>query len=244
MRVPRIHIDSPLTVFTTVELDAEASHYLSRVLRLAAGAGCRLFNSRDGEFGATIQSISRKSVLVTLGESIRCEGNPELPIHLGLGLSRGERMDYAIQKATEMGAGEITPLFTERCEVRLDESRADKRLSHWQKVAISACEQCGRTSVPLIHPPVSLDTWLAGSHPGIGIVLDHRNSGRLQDESVTPSAVSVLIGPEGGLTAEEVAQATAKTFLPVQIGPRILRTETAPVVALTLVQLLWGDLRN
>ncbi len=170
------------------------------------------------------------------------EGPHESPLrtHLGQALSRGERMDWAIQKAVELGVSEITPLFTERCEVKLQGERADKRQAHWQQIAVSACEQCGRSSVPVIHPPMALHDWLSALQVDVRLVLHHRTEQDLQSLPA-PESAALLIGPEGGLSAGEIAQAEQAGFHAARFGPRVLRTETAPVVALTMLQHLWGD---
>jgi 16S rRNA (uracil1498-N3)-methyltransferase len=176
---------------------------------------------------------------VQLTESVARLTDSALPVHIGLGLSRGERMDYAIQKATELGVHSVTPLFTEHSEVRLSSERADKRSIHWQKVAVSASEQCGRCTVPEVHNPLELAEWVKQVPAGQGFLLDH--SGETGFKGNAPEQVFLLIGPEGGISATEKALALAAGFNCVRLGPRILRTETAPVVALTALQLQWGD---
>ncbi len=159
MRLSRFFIDAPLSLGQHPLPDASA-HYISRVLRLSAGSAVQLFDGSGSEFRGELLEVGKKSVTVELHE--RLTGMPESPlqIHLGQGLSRGERMDWAIQKATELGVTQITPIISERCEVRLNDERADKRLAHWRQIAISACEQCGRSVLPVIHPPMSLRDWL------------------------------------------------------------------------------------
>ena len=149
-------------------------------------------------------------------------------------------MDYAVQKATEMGVTEITPLFSERCEVKLDPKRLAKRLAHWHQIAISACEQSGRCDVPVIHAPQQLDSWLAAVKADCKLTLHPHNTVALQDIP-TPVSCALLIGPEGGLTENEVDAARQQDFLAICLGPRILRTETAPIASLALLQHLWGD---
>ena len=148
-------------------------------------------------------------------------------------------MDWAIQKATELGVGEITPIVSERCEVRLKDERADKRLAHWRQVAISACEQCGRSVLPLIHPPLTLAEWQTHVQAELKLVL-HPVAAPLESHA-RPQSLAFLIGPEGGLSEAEVEQARAAGFHAARLGPRVLRTETAPVVALAVAQQLWGD---
>ena len=151
-------------------------------------------------------------------------------------------MDYAVQKAVEMGVSEIVPLTTERCDVKLKGDREDKRLRHWQQVAISAAEQCGRARVPDIQPVMTVQQWLEHARAcDLRLVLHHRTE-RSLNTLEKPSSIALMIGPEGGLTAEEIALAEDNGFLPVALGPRVLRTETAPVAAIALCQWLWGDI--
>ena len=238
MRLSRFFIDAPLSLGSH-ELPEAQAHYIGRVLRLNAGAAVQLFDGSGIEFIGEITEVDKKQVRVALSEQIA--GQPESPlrIHLGQGLSRGERMDWAIQKATELGVSEITPIVSERCEVRLKDERADKRLAHWRQIAISACEQSGRSSVPMIQPPMALTDWLQQSSAELKLVL-HPVAQALSSHN-KPASLAFLIGPEGGLNDSEVAQAQAAGFLAARLGPRVLRTETAPVVALSIAQQLWGD---
>ena len=238
MRLSRFFIDAPLSLGSH-ELPEAQAHYISRVLRLNAGAAVQLFDGSGVEYLGEITEVGKKLVRVELCEQIA--GQPESPlrIHLGQGLSRGERMDWAIQKATELGVSEITPIVSERCEVRLKDERADKRLAHWRQIAISACEQSGRSSVPMIHPPMALTDWLQQSSAELKLVL-HPVAQALSSHN-KPASLAFLIGPEGGLNDSEVTQAQAAGFLAARLGPRVLRTETAPVVALSIAQQLWGD---
>ena len=238
MSLPRFYVDAELAL-GTVHLPEATSHYLSRVLRLAVGAQIQLFDGSGDEYLSEITAISKKVVSVELTEQVAGLPNSSLVIHLGQGLSRGERMDWAIQKATELGVTEITPLFTERCEVRLNDERAEKRLAHWRQIAISACEQCGRSRLPVIHPPKLVTEWIQALQADLKLVL-HPVAQPLTAHQ-PPNSLAFLIGPEGGLTEAEVAQAADAGFLPARLGPRVLRTETAPVVALSVAQQLWGD---
>ena len=241
MRIPRIYTSTSLADAALIELDTDSSHYISKVLRLREGGQLSVFNPDDGEYAAQVSTISRQSVQLQLGTAIACQSDPRLRILLGLGMSRGERMDYAIQKATELGVSGITPLFTDRCEVKLGEDRADKRLAHWSGVARSASEQSGRCTIPIIERPIKIADWLSQSHCDASFVLDHRGHNGFPALSLAPQSVTLLIGPEGGLSDLEIDLATRSGFQQVRIGPRVLRTETAPVVALSLVQSLWGD---
>ncbi|EMD98410.1 MULTISPECIES: 16S rRNA (uracil(1498)-N(3))-methyltransferase [Stutzerimonas stutzeri subgroup] len=237
MRLSRFFIDALLSLGRHPLPEASA-HYISRVLRLSAGSAVQLFDGSGSEFRGELLEVGKKSVIVELHE--RVTGMPESPlrIHLGQGLSRGERMDWAIQKATELGVTQITPIVSERCEVRLSDERADKRLAHWRQIAISACEQCGRSVLPVIHSPVSLRDWLP-VEADLKLVL-HPVAEPLTSHA-RPQTLAFLIGPEGGLSESEVEQAANQGFQPARLGPRVLRTETAPVVALSVAQQLWGD---
>ncbi|MFJ7144893.1 16S rRNA (uracil(1498)-N(3))-methyltransferase [Pseudomonas protegens] len=238
MRLSRFFIDAPLSLGEH-ELPEAQAHYIGRVLRMAEGDALQVFDGSGMEFRGTLVEVGKKRVRVQLDESFAGQDESPLQIHLGQGLSRGERMDWAIQKATELGVGEITPIFSERCEVRLKDERADKRLLHWRQVAISACEQCGRSRVPLIHAPVLLADWIKQTQADLKLVL-HPVAQPLESHA-KPQTLAFLIGPEGGLSDAEVEQAHSAGFLPARLGPRVLRTETAPVVALAVAQQLWGD---
>lgn len=239
MRLSRLHCESDLSADALLTLTEDHAHYLGKVLRVKPGHKLLLFNGRDGEFTGEVISIGKRDLQVKLGSA--CYRQPEqlLQVHIGLGLSRGERMDYAIQKATELGVTHITPLFTEFSEVRLDCDRAVKRTAHWQQVAISASEQCGRCTVPEIFNPRPVKEWISQVPRGQGFTLDHTGTtGFVGDR---PAVVYLLIGPEGGTSDDEKQLASDAGFVMVRLGPRVLRTETAPVVALTALQLRWGD---
>ena len=238
MRLSRFFIDAPLSLGQH-ELPEAQAHYIGRVLRHAAGDAVQLFDGSGQEYLGALIEVGKKAVRVELREQLAGQAESPLRIHLGQGLSRGERMDWAIQKATELGVSEITPIVSERCEVRLKDERADKRLAHWRQVAISACEQCGRSVLPVIHASVTLAEWQAHVQAELKLVL-HPVAAPLESHA-RPHSLAFLIGPEGGLSEAEVAQAKAAGFHAARLGPRVLRTETAPVVALAVAQQLWGD---
>lgn len=238
MRLSRFFIDAPLSLGQH-ELPEAQAHYIGRVLRHAAGDAVQLFDGSGQEYRGELIEVGKKSVRVELTEQFNGLSESPLRVHLGQGLSRGERMDWAIQKATELGASEITPIVSERCEVRLKDERADKRMSHWRQVAISACEQCGRSVLPQINPPLLLADWLTQVEAELKLVL-HPVAEPLQSHA-KPDSLAFLIGPEGGLSEAEVQRAIGAGFHPARLGPRVLRTETAPVVALSVAQQLWGD---
>ncbi|WP_044871088.1 16S rRNA (uracil(1498)-N(3))-methyltransferase [Pseudomonas sp. LFM046] len=238
MRLSRFFIDAPLSLGQH-ELPEAQAHYIGRVLRLATGDAVQLFDGSGQEFLGELVDVGKKAVRVELRESFAGMAESPLRVHLGQGLSRGERMDWAIQKATELGVAEISPIVSERCEVRLKDERADKRLAHWRQVAISACEQCGRSVLPVIHSPVTLADWQRDVQADLRLVL-HPVAEPLASHA-KPGTLAFLIGPEGGLSDVEVESARSAGFHAARLGPRVLRTETAPVVALSVAQQLWGD---
>ena len=241
MRLSRVYQAQKLISGTTITLDRENAHYLGRVMRLKPGDPVNLFNSEDGEFAAKLIELGKQQALVRIGDQVENQADPKLSVHLGLGLSRGERMDYAVQKSTELGVYSITPLVTDYCEVKLNEERQKNRQAHWQRVAISACEQCGRSKVPTVDLPLTLKRWLS-DRPG-GFLLDSRADSRIADQQVGDT-INVLIGPEGGFSEQELKIARQQDYKVIRFGPRILRTETAPVAALSVLQFLYGDLAD
>ena len=242
MRIPRIFTDSPLAVGSQCQLDDNAANHVGRVLRMQAGQALLLFNGDGQDYRATLTEAGKKHVQVAVTEAAENETESSLRVVLAQTLSKGDRMDYAVQKAVEMGVSEIVPLTTERCDVKLKGDREDKRLRHWQQVAISAAEQCGRARVPDIQPVMTVQQWLEHARAcDLRLVLHHRTE-RSLNTLEKPSSIALMIGPEGGLTAEEIALAEDNGFLPVALGPRVLRTETAPVAAIALCQWLWGDI--
>jgi len=240
MRIPRIFTNQALISNTTLALAEAQSHYLSKVLRMQVGRELILFNGEGGEFNAEISGIHKKHVDVLVKNFSPENRQSYLHLELAIGVSRGERMDWVLQKATELGVTKITPLITERTEVKLNGERADKKMEHWQQIIISACEQCQRNLLPELSAPQSYSDWISQCDSELKFVLHHRdNQGFSKDKSA--KNISLLIGPEGGLDNDEIAQAVAKNFSPLTLGPRVLRTETAPVAAISLVQYLWGD---
>ena len=228
-----------------VELDAEQSRYLGKVLRARVGDRLAIFNGEGPEWPATIVRISRNSVCLALGDSVEAGTESALRIHLVQGISRGERMDFVVQKATELGVKRITPVLTEFGVVKLDADRAEKRRDHWQKIAASACEQSGRTRPPLVDSPLALKTWF-GTTPvstGTQLILKPRAAMSLAGLPAPETKVCVLIGPEGGFSDSEYDDAEVSGFSAVSLGPRVLRTESAAIAALSVLQSLWGDFR-
>lgn len=244
MRVPRIYTCSPLSEGGTTELDENAAQHVGRVLRMQPGQELLLFNGDGNDYPATITNASKKQVEVQVGAPATNATESSLDIVLGQTLSKGDRMDYAVQKAVEMGVTRIVPLTTERCDVKLKGDREEKRLRHWQSVATSAAEQCGRARVPEILPVMTLAEWFEHTADcDLRLVLHHRTEQSLGSMN-KPARVALMIGPEGGLSPEEIVAAENSGFMPVVLGPRVLRTETAPIAAMALCQWLWGDIGN
>lgn len=241
MRISRLYLPDALSEGAAVRLDEESGHYLKTVLRLKRGYELTVFNGDGSEYAATVAEAGRDGVVLAIGECRRRDAESPLLTHLGLGISRGERMDLAIQKAVELGVARITPLFTEHCVVRLDDERKSHRRLHWQKVVRNACEQCGRNRVPEVDEPVALEQWIAGRE-GLRLFFDPYGAVSLQELPPPDGAVCLLSGPEGGFAERERMLAREAGFVPVRLGPRILRTETAVLAALAAVQVLWGDL--
>lgn len=243
MRIPRIYIPSELNSHTEIELTDRARQHVIQVLRLKTGAALMVFNGNGHEYHAKLILAEKRRAIIKTTEQQTPHCESPLAIHLGLGISKGERMDYAIQKAVELGVKEITPLFTAHCVVQLDQKRTQKRLLHWQGVIQSACEQCGRTRLPQLNAPQSFSQWLEMdiSH-STALILEPSASRQLQDHTNTPSCVHLLIGPEGGFNAEEIQAAEQSGYKSLRLGPRILRTETAVVAGLSALQTRWGDL--
>lgn len=242
MRIPRFYDDQPLAADQLVELSDAVIQHVCRALRMRVGDPIILFNGDGNEYHAQLEAVEKRRASVRILNVTQPAVESPLQIHIGQSLSRGERMDYAVQKATEMGMQQMVPLFSERCEVKLNNERQDKRIRHWQQVAISACEQSGRCAVPTISAPQTLEQWIQQEDAELKLVLHHHTATPLGDFT-PPQSVALLIGPEGGLTEQEVELAQDHGFQPVAFGPRVMRTETAPVAALALLQHLWGDWR-
>lgn len=245
MRIPRIFQACPLSVGQTIILDATAAHHAIHVLRLKKDDLLTLFNGKGGEYSGKIASLSKREVSVTLQTFHEHEVESPLIIHLGQGISRGERMDFVIQKAVELGVMEITPLLTKRCTVKLSDERWAKRMTHWKAIMINACEQSGRNRIPILHSPCELQTWLnKKDQSNASFVLSHHATQNLRDIKIHPEKVRLLIGPEGGLNEQEITKACEHKFQTIALGKRILRTETATLAAMTILQSRWGDMRG
>ena len=238
----RIYTSEALVNGQQIRLDDQAFQHLVRVLRMTDGDELVLFNGDGRALAGTLCAVGKKEASVQLGDCVAEDPLPLLDLHLGQVISKGDRMDFTIQKATELGVSRITPLWSERCDVRLKGERMDKKLEHWRKVAISACEQSGRNRVPEILEPQAMTDWAPGVDSEQRLILHPHNQQPLTDGQ-RPGSVTLLVGPEGGFSELEVEQARRSGFTGLLLGPRILRTETAALAALSVLQWVWGDFR-
>jgi 16S rRNA (uracil1498-N3)-methyltransferase len=241
MRIPRIYTEQELQANAQIVLEPGPSQHLSRALRMKVGDALVLFNGSGGQYPATISAIDRKAVVVASAalEAFECES--PLRLQLGIAVSRGERMDWVMQKATELGVSCVAPLVSERTEVKLGAERGEKKLRHWQQIVAAACEQCGRNRLPQILAPQPIPGWLQDVQADLRLVL-HHTAGTTDPGSAPPRSVALLVGPEGGLSPEEIRAAEEAGFVSLQLGPRVLRTETAPLAAIAILQARWGDM--
>ncbi|MHB0982485.1 MAG: 16S rRNA (uracil(1498)-N(3))-methyltransferase [Thiobacillus sp.] len=241
MSAPRFYLDQPLAPGARFSLPPGPARHAARALRLAAGDTVILFNGLGGEYSARIERINKDEVAVSVTGFAAIERESRLRVMLAQGISSGERMDYTLQKAVELGVATIQPIAARRSVVKLAGERADKRVAHWQGVVASACEQCGRNQVPVVVPPLTLAHWLGQRQDGRLLFLSPLAEARLADLP-QPGAMDCLVaGPEGGFDADEIAALHAAGAIPVRLGPRVLRTETAALAALAAMQTLWGD---
>lgn len=239
----RIYQNVRLSMHDKILLDKTASHHLAVVLRAKVGERVTLFNGEGGEFSANIIQIHKKNVEVEIISFENRDAESPLTIHLAQGISRGEKMDFTIQKTVELGIKKIFPLFTERSNVKLDKERSEKRLQHWQSVVTSACEQSGRNSIPIVAPITSLDQTLPLFDQTWRFILSPHSGKALKSFPIQKNDnVLLLIGPEGGLSENEINKVTQHGFIPIQLGPRVLRTETAGLAAISAIQTLFGDM--
>lgn len=241
MRVSRVYSPSIPAPGNRYALPPDASRHLGKVLRARSGQTVLCFDGSGNEYVCTITDIDSKQVWVNVESVSKAVNESPLAIQLALAITRGDRMDFAIQKSVELGVVEFLPFFSERCEVKLRGDKISKRTAHWQAVALSACEQSGRAVVPNVRAPQSLADILAIEHP-VRLVLDPTASRPLSALPDIASEVLVAIGPEGGFSDDEIKRMTQSGFLPVQVGPRVLRAETAAVAAAAALQALYGDL--
>lgn len=241
MRIPRFYHPAPLASQQLIRLTEEASHHCRAVLRMEKQQTMHLFHNDDAWYEGTIASIDRHHVHVLIGARHVVMTESPCAIHLGQSISRRERMDYAIQKSVELGVAAITPLITEHSELGHEPSW-QKRLDRWRLMIMNACEQCGRTRLPQLHEPIALRDWLLQRHEELKIVLHPESTPSSEALPKIATQIALCIGPIAGLSDVEVSLAVEHGFIPVRLGPRILRTETAPVAALAVLQARYGDI--
>ncbi len=253
MSKTRIYQNTDFIVNNTVKLSDDAFGHIVRVLRLNEGDIVTLFNGYDQsankafQYKARLVDVKKKHASVEIISQETISNESPLNIHLGQGISRGDRMDFTLQKSVELGVSKITPLFTERCGVKLSNERLAKKREQWQKIVISACEQSGRCIVPLVAEPMLLQDWLNEQTNALKLNLhpkaEHSIMTLPMDKPASELSIRLLIGPEGGLTDEEIGQANCADFQDILLGPRVLRTETAALTAITALQCRFGDLK-
>lgn len=241
MRIPRFYQPGEITPGQTLALSDDVVQHVARALRMRVDDPLELFNGDGNNYRARLTLVEKRKAEVMIESADAAAVESPLQVHIGQSVSRGERMDYAVQKGTETGMTQLTPLLSERCEVKLDAKRQDKRQQHWQQVAVSACEQSGRAVVPAVHGFAPLAQWCASVDAQLKFVLHHHSAAPLGAYDA-PQSVALLIGPEGGLSEAEVELAISHGFKPLALGPRVMRTETAPVAAQAVMHYLWGDL--
>lgn len=254
MMFPRFYYPEKIDVDQIVELPANAMHHAVHVLRLEQGNKVTLFNGKGGEFTASVERTNKKSTLCLIKEYLNVER--EAPFHITLvqGICANPKMDWIVRKTVELGVGDIQPIATKRSLVKLSNERAEKRVRHWQQIAISACEQCGRNRLPRVFPPMLLSDWLDGQmrtqknlsediSQNLFFMLSPIAEKRLRDFSYLSSVskLTLLVGPEGGFTPAENADVSVAKYIPLRLGERTLRTESAAIAAISAIQALWGD---
>lgn len=242
MREIRVYQPGSYQPGETIELSEEVAHHVGVVLRMKEGDNLTLFCGNNNEFSATIATVHKKKIHVNILSACHSNKESSLEIHLIQGVSKGDRMDFVVQKAVELGVSSITPIITARCAVKLDEVRKVKKQQQWQAIAIAACEQSGRNQLPTINPIISWSEYLSNNNNYLKIALSPTGSLKWREMENIEQKIQLLIGPEGGLNDEESTTLTAHKFLFLKLGPRILRTETAAISALSVLQAFWGDL--
>jgi len=243
MSAPRFYCPPPLPLNTNYELPPEAAHHASRVLRLRVGDAVQIFDGIGNALDATINAIQGKHVMLGNLQTVMGQQDSGLQIALAQAMCTSDKMDWVVQKATELGATVIVPVQTQRSVAKLAGARADKRAEHWRNVCVSACEQCGRNALPQLNAVQDLGTWLSVMRhaPGSKFILLPGGASNLQSQPKPQGRVTLLIGPEGGFTADEANVAQQAGFVPILLGPRVLRTETAAIAGIAALQTLWGD---
>lgn len=242
MRIPRFYFSDSLTVDTSVVIKNDLAHYMANVLRLKPESPIVLFNGNGNDYPSEIIAISKRSVEILIHSQINMSYESPLYLHLGQAVSKGDRMDFALQKAVELGVTEITPLITENCNVKLDQQRWEKKHLSWQKIIISACEQCQRNVLPQLNQAIPMPQWIGQQSELSKIILSPGATSYMSNLDKPQRGFRIIIGPEGGLSKQEVYNCEERGFLPVNIGARVLRTETAAIASLAILQSQFGDI--
>jgi 16S rRNA (uracil1498-N3)-methyltransferase len=242
MRIIRIYYPFVLSTDTLVSLTDDAANHVANVLRAKTGQAVVLFNGDGNEYSAELFEVAKRKVIARVDSKLSISIESPLSIHLGQGISRGDRMEWVIQKSVELGVTEITPIITERCGVKLSQQRWSKKHEQWQKLAVAACEQCGRNVLPVLHEPSLFKDWVNLSTNQVRLTLHPRAEKAFRHVSMPSAGVRLLIGPEGGFSDQEIYQTEQSGFQTIQLGPRILRTETAAISAISALQAIHGDL--
>lgn len=241
MRVSRFFVAQDLAPECQVTVSGKPAHYLQRVLKLRVGDALVLFNGDGSDYAGEVAATGKERVDVALHARLPAVAESGLHLTLAQAVGKGDRMDYALQKATELGVTAVQPLFTKRTEVRLKGERLERRMGHWLGVLRSACEQCGRATVPDLLPARGLDEWQEADTSAWRLVLDPGSGRTLSELGPPPGPVTILVGPEGGFEDSELRQLKLAACQAVRLGPRVLRTETAGPAVLAALQTLWGD---
>ena len=242
MRIPRLYVPEATTSGETISVTGQTAHHAVQVLRLRPGSMIRIFNGHGPEWNALLLGCKRSEIQLEVGTPVDRLAEASLSITLAQGIARNDRMDLILQKSVELGVSRIQPLWMQRCQAHVRGERLEKRIKHWHGVIISACEQCGRGILPELCTPEEYSTWLTRrNNSSLGLMLQPESKHVLHNMPAPEQDVDVLVGPEGGLTTEEQRLAEASGFQGIRLGQRILRTETAAVVALAGIHTLWGD---
>jgi 16S rRNA (uracil1498-N3)-methyltransferase len=245
MRIPRLYVPEAGKSGDIITVTGQAAHHVAQVLRLRPGAVIRLFNGTGPEWEAVLLEGKRTGVRLEIGNAVTPVDEPALSITLAQGVARNDRMDFILQKSVELGISRVQPIWMQRCQSRVRGERLEKRLQHWQGIIISACEQCGRSTLPALSDPVDYPAWISEQdEASTRLMLQPDSRQTLHDLDPPEGDIIILVGPEGGLNPEEQRLASLARFTGIRLGQRILRTETAALSALAGMHALWGDFRN
>lgn len=242
MRTIRIYQPGEYQPGQLLELSPEAGQHVGVVLRMEPGEQLTLFNGDNREFAASIERVKKKQVFVRIGTVIEVNRESPLKIHLAQAISKGDRMEMVMQKSVELGVACITPIITERCQVKTDQERMAKKMHQWLNIVIAACEQCGRNQIPVLNQPMYLEQFVREAKEHLKFILHPTFNKTWRDYLVQPPDIALIIGPEGGLSDEEIQLTSEHGFMPLSLGRRVLRTETAAITALSVLQAVGGDL--